>query len=188
MIGKAALLLGILLIVGSLALLLWWQISIGNAAHRMDTYVAKLTERMPAPEPAILEERADNRMPSLRVDGNDFIGLLEFEGMAKVFPVGGDWSGNGQFPSRYWGSIYDGSLVIGASNQRGQINFAKALMNGDRVFLTDMTGNRYSFYITDIFYRKQADNEDLISEESDLTLFVKNIYGFEYIIIRCNAA
>ena len=127
-------------------------------------------------------------MPSLNVDGNDFVGILEFEEAGCSFPVGSDWGKSQQFPCRYYGSVYDGSLVVGATNQNGQITFVKELSVGDTIYFTDMTGNRYRYSITDIIYRDHADNGDLISDTVDLSLFIKNIYAFEYIIIKCNIA
>ena len=37
------------------------------------------------------------------------------------------------------------------------------------------------------YYEKHANKTELQSETSDLTLFIKNIYAFEYLIIYCNA-
>lgn len=45
----------------------------------------------------------------------------------------------------------------------------------------NVEGNRYT--ITGLRYAKHADQTALQWEESMLTLFVKNIYSFEYLII-----
>ena len=44
----------------------------------------------------------------------------------------------------------------------------------------------YSYVVTDIRYENHADQVALHREESALTLFIKNIYAFEYLIIYCN--
>lgn len=178
--------LGCILITGAVALLIWWQVSAGIYASRIDDYLEKLTSLMPPLQSAVPEERTDSRMRSLKVDGNDFIGILEFEEAGCSFPVGRDWGKSAQFPCRYYGSIYDSSLVVGATNQSGQITFVKELSVGDTIYFADMTGNRYRYSITDIIYRDHADNEELITDAVDLSLFIKNIYSFEYIIIKCN--
>lgn len=49
-----------------------------------------------------------------------------------------------------------------------------------------MEGNRFSYTVTDIRYEKSADQSHLQRKESSLTLFIKNIYSFEYIIIYCD--
>lgn len=178
--------LGCILMVGAVALLIWWQVSAGIYADRIGDYLEKITSLIPPPQSAVPEERTDSRMPTLEIGGNDFIGILEFEEAGYSFPVGGDWGKSDQYPCRYYGSVYDGSLVVGATNQKGQITFAKELSVGNTIYFTDMTGNRYRYLITDIVYRDHADNEVLISDTVDLSLFIKNIYGFEYIIIKCN--
>ena len=52
---------------------------------------------------------------------------------------------------------------------------------------TDMEGNRYTYTVTSLRYEQHADQTALDREASDLTLFVKNIYAFEYLIISCRA-
>ena len=67
------------------------------------------------------------------------------------------------------------------------VRFVKEISVGNAVYVTDMTGNQFSYKVTDIQYCDHADNQTLSSESDDLTIFVKNIYAFEYIIIRCSA-
>ncbi len=181
------LILGCILIAGALVTMVWWQVSAEIYANRIYNYLEKISQIIPPPQSAVLENRSDDRMPSLCVDGNDFIGILEFQEAGCAFPVGGSWGKSDQFPCHYYGSIYDGSMVIGATNQRGQIAFAKDLSVGDTIFLADMTGNRYRYSVTDIIYSDHANNDVLISGSDDLTLFIKNIYAFDYIIVKCNA-
>ncbi len=180
------LVIGCILVIGALTTMVWWQVSANIFADRINGYLDTITKLMPPTQSAVLENRTDNRMPSLSVDNNDFIGILEFQEAGCSFPVGGNWGKSNQFPCHYYGSIYDGSLVIGATNQRGQLAFAKDLSVGDTIFLSDMTGNRYRYSVSDIVYRDHANNDVLISESDDLTLFIKNIYAFEYIIVKCN--
>ncbi len=184
---KLCLALGCILIVSALVTMVWWQVSAEIYANRIDDYLEKIWQIIPPPQAAVLENRTDNRMPSLCVDGNDFIGVLEFQETGCSFPVGGNWGKSDQFPCHYYGSIYDGSLVVGATNQRGQLAFAKELSVGNTIFFTDMTGNRYRYSVTDIIYCDHANNDVLISVSDDLTLFIKNIYAFEYMIVKCNA-
>ncbi len=181
------LVLGCLLIAGALVTVVWWQVSAKIYADRINGYLDTLTKLMPPPQSAVLENRTDNRMPSLSVDGNDFIGILEFQGTGCSLPVGSNWGKSDRFPCRYYGSVYDGSMVVGATNQKGQLTFVKELSVGNTIFFTDMTGSRYCYSVTDIIYCDHANNDVLISESDDLILFIKNIYAFEYIIVKCNA-
>ena len=56
----------------------------------------------------------------------------------------------------------------------------------DDVTFTDMEGNRFSYSVTDIRYEKKADQSTLLRKDGSLTLFIKNVYAFEYILIYCD--
>jgi hypothetical protein len=100
--------------------------------------------------------------------------------------VGADWGNASRYPCRFSGSIYDSTIRIGATSQKGQYDFYRQISVGDAVFFTDMTGNRYAYAVTDIRYAKHADEASLNRREAALTLFIKNPYGFEYILIFCD--
>ena len=79
-------------------------------------------------------------------------------------------------------------MQIGATSQKGQYDFYREVSVGDSVFFTDMEGNRFSYTVMDIRYEKHADQAILQREDSALTLFVKNVYALEYIVIFCDTA
>lgn len=178
---------GIVLILLSMTVLIFWQSGIKRNAEALSEYVQTLEELIPEVQSAVIEPRANNAMPSINVHGNDFIAILELPANNASFPVGASWGDIDAYPCLYTGSAYDGSLIIGTSNQKGQFAFAKEISVGNAVYVTDMTGNQFSYRVADIQYCDHADNQTLSSESDDLTIFVKNIYAFEYIIIRCSA-
>ena len=87
---------------------------------------------------------------------------------------------------RYNGSIYDSTLQIGATSQKGQYDFYREISVGDTVIFTDVEGNRYTYTVTNLQYESHADQNTLNREKSALTLFIKNVYDFEYLIISCD--
>lgn len=175
--------IGMLALAG--AVLLFWQINIHSAAKKAEGYVSVLRTRMPAPQGAVPEARQNNAMPVLSVDGVDFVGILEMPRFGSILPVAGGWGKTSQYPCRYVGSVYDRTLQIGATTQAGQYDFYREISVGDGVYFTDMEGNRYTYQVTDIRYEQHADNTALSKKDADLTLFVKNIYAMEYIVIFC---
>ena len=181
------LIVGIVLILLSMSLLIFWQSRIKRNAEALSVYVQTLEELIPEVQSAVVEPRVNNAMPSLNVYGNNFIAILELPANDASLPVGASWSDMDAYPCLYTGSAYDGSLIVGTSNQKGQFDFVKEISVGNAVYVTDMTGNQFSYKVTDIQYCDHADNQTLSSESDDLTIFVKNIYAFEYIIIRCSA-
>ncbi|MBO5726480.1 MAG: hypothetical protein J6S00_05420, partial [Clostridia bacterium] len=71
--------------------------------------------------------------------------------------------------------------------QKGQYAFYSEISVGDTVLFTDMSGNQYTLYVTNLRYQKHADKAALERENAALTLFIKNVYDFEYLIVSCDA-
>jgi sortase A len=125
-------------------------------------------------------------MSVLSVDGTDFVGIVEIPCYESALPVCADWGKISQYPCHFRGSIYDSTMQVGATTQKGQYDFYRDLSVGDTITYTDVEGNRYTFSIASLRYEKHADQSVLQREAAPLTLFIKNIYSFEYLIISCN--
>ena len=179
------LIIGICLLITAAVLLVTWQLLISSAESKTIEYVSTIRELIPEPQGAVPEERRDNTMSSLSVDGTDFIGIMELPRFGSALPVCTDWKSTTKYPCRFDGSIYDRTLKIGATTQKGQYSFYRDISVGDSLLFTDTEGNLFSYNVTDIRYSDSADLEALQMKDSDLTLFIKNIYAFEYIIIYC---
>ena len=163
-----------------------WQWSVRSSERKM-AYCAEMIHTLtPEPQSAIPEERSDNTMSVLSIDGTDYVGILEIPRYGSTLPVCADWGEVTKHPCCLKGSIYDGTMQVGGTSQKGQYDFYREISAGDLVYFTDMEGNRYSYAVTDICYEKHADQAALQSQEAALTLFIKNVFGFEYIVVFCN--
>ena len=187
-IQKALIPIGVLLILSATIALIVWQSNISISENRAEQYVSEILSLIPQPQDSYPDPRRDNTMPTLLLDGVGFIGVIEIPRYASSLPIGGKWGKSNKYPCRFDGSIYDGTLQIGATSQKGQYDFYRALTLGDAVYLTDMEGNRYSLDITDLYYADHVDQASLSRTHAALTLFIKNIYGFEYLIVCCNVS
>ena len=177
---------GICLLVVAAVALAFWQWRIYSAQQNAANYVQTIGALIPQPQGAVLEERLDNTMPILQVDGANFVGILEMPKFASSLPVCSLWDDVSKYPCRLRGSVYDRTIQIGATSQKGQYDFYREISVGDAVFFTDMEGNRFSYEITDIRYESHADQAALHREDAALVLFIKNVYSLEYIILFCN--
>ena len=185
-IQKICMLLGICLLAGAVVTLALWNWNIAQSEKQAPYYVQTLRALIPEPRDAVPEERRDNTMSVLSVDGADFVGILALPGHASALPVCADWGQISQYPCRFGGSIYNGTMQIGATTQKGQYDFYRELSVGDTVIFTDVEGNRYTFAITSLRYEQHADQAALQHGKAPLTLFLKNIYSFEYLIVFCD--
>ena len=181
------LLLGAILLALALAGMLLWQWQICDAREKAEGYVTALRQLTPQAQGAMPEARSNNTMPVLSLEGVDFAGILEMPRFGSALPVGAKWGKISSYPCCYFGSVYDGTLQLGATTQEGQYDFYREICVGDMVYFTDLEGNRYGYTVTAMRYAQHAAQTALQREEADLTLFVKNVYAFEYLIIFCNA-
>ena len=177
---------GICLVVAAVLLPVLWHVGIRSAEQKMEADLNMIRKLIPQPQNAVVEERRYNSMPILSLDGRDFVGILEMPQYGLSLPVCADWGKVNRYPCRFGGSVYDRTIQIGGTSQEGQFDFYREISPGDAVCFTDMEGNRYTYAVTDIRYEKHADQTALSRKESAFTVFVKNIYGFEYIVIFCN--
>ena len=182
---KILILLGVCFLIAAASLTLLWQYGIHTWAQNTQRYVQTIRSLIPEPQGAGLEERSDHTMPLLSLDGIDFVGILEMPLQEAALPVCADWAEHQKYLSRFDGSIYDGSMQIGGTSQKGQMDFFREISVGDSVLFTDMEGNRYHYTVTDLRYAPHADQNTLQRADGELTLFVKNLFAFEYLIISC---
>jgi sortase A len=187
-IQKICILVGVCLLVSAVVILALWRWNITDSEKQAQYYVSTLRALIPEPQNAVPEERRDNTMSVLSVDGINFVGLLELPRYGSELPVCADWGKSSKYPCRFSGSIYDSTMQIGATTQKGQYDFYHELSVGDTVIYTDAEGNRYTFTISSLYYKKHADQAALHQKEAPLTLFIKNIYSFEYLIVFCDVA
>ena len=185
-VSRIFIILGLCLLVVAAAVLFSWQWGIGASAEKAETCVHTLRALLPEPQDTFPEERRDNEMPVLSIQGTDFVGILELPYHGSALPVCANWGDIYKYPCRLSGSVYDRGIQIGATSQKGQYDFYRELCLGDHVCFTDMEGNRFTYTITDIRYSKHADQEALQRVDAGLTLFIKNVYAFEYIIVFCD--
>lgn len=187
-IQKICIIVGVCLIIAAAVTLALWRWNIHNSEKQVQYYVNTLRSLIPEPQAAVPEERRNNTMSVLSVDGIDFVGLLELPRYESVLPVCADWGKTSRYPCRFTGSIYDGTMQLGATTQKGQYDFYRELSVGDTIHYTDVEGNRYTFTITSLCSEKHADQAALQRKEAALTLFIKNIYSFEYLVAFCDVA
>ena len=185
---KVCILAGVCLIAGAIITLFLWQWNINVSIRKSQDYVNTLRTSIPAPQSAVPEERQNNIMPVLSVAGTDFVGVIEMPRYSSVLPVCANWGHASKYPSLFSGSIYNRTLQIGATSQKGQYDFYREISVGDTVLFTDTSGNCYTLKVTSLHYEKHADQTTLTQDDGAMTLFIKNTYAFEYLIVNCDIA
>ena len=150
-------------------------------------------ERLAAEMERLLPERSvgvpgsEDGMPVLQLDGEDFVALLEIPSCGMRLPVADAWDGSGihGVPTRFCGSAYDHTLVIGGADDPRQFGFCDEIGHGEVVTVTDMTGAVFTYEVCRIDRSKTAEAQWLAKDGFDLTLFCRGLYSMEYIAVRC---
>ncbi|MBE6707903.1 MAG: hypothetical protein E7578_01505 [Ruminococcaceae bacterium] len=186
--SKILIVTGVLLVLVSLVLLVGWRITANTAKDRAEDIVDSLEKLLPKRSTGITAEYSDMNMPVLELDGHDLVAIIEIPELKVSLPVGSVWESSGiaSYPRRFTGTVYDGSLVIGGADQKGQFDFIGKTDIGMSVVVTDMTGAEFSYTVSRVDRSASADAEVICSDDPGLTLFARDAYSMEYIIVRCS--
>ena len=76
-IRKILIIIGVCLLAAAIVLLFAWQWTIHMSEQKAKENVNVIRELIPEPQGAVPEERRENTMSTLSIDGTDFVGILE---------------------------------------------------------------------------------------------------------------
>ena len=178
--------LGVFLIVASIVTVISIPILQNRREKEAKETVSLLKELIPQIHRGAYDDRINIDMPAMEINGNNYSGIIELPKHSVSLPVGAEWNTDAipHYPHRYSGSVYNGSLVIGGSGNKGQFDFMKTISIGDAVFFTDMTGASYSFTVFDIKVKNNISTDDF-SENYGIVLFAKDSLKDEFTIVYC---
>lgn len=178
--------LGAILVIASIGLLVYsmrgYEIDTNNAIVQIEKLMPKITQSVP-------QEKGNNTMSSMEIDGESYVALLEMDMYKFKMPVRSVWDEKAveAVPCRYSGSIYNNSLVIAATDAEGQMDFVNSVNTGDRLTVTDMRGEQFSYKVVKVENSNTATDEELNTDEFDLTIFVEYSGPTDYLFIRCDS-
>ena len=180
--------LGFVLIVLSLLILVADKCMASYHRNATAQLLQQMESLVPDAETGNPADYSDVQLPVLQLDGKEFSGRIRFPDYGCTLPMGHHWdtAALSKYPCRFWGSLYDGTLVVGGKDQSGQFDFFHRMDIGDKVIITDMTGVQFSFLVSRIDRSKTADSDILIQDSWDLTIFARDSQSLEYILLRCN--
>ncbi len=187
-LSRALLIAGILLLSLALLLLLLEVTAQKKAPTARAQVLSILYRSMPTPHDAAPDDRIDMTMPAIKVQKDSYCGILQIPRYEVELPLLETWDPGKQAlaPGRFTGSLYDGTLVIGASDQAGQMQCADRIEHGELLLITDMTGGRYSYTVKQILIKRHLPAQTLVTRDADLVLFVKNSFSLDYTVILCD--
>ena len=126
-------------------------------------------------------------MPTVEVNGQECVGMIEIPALGLKLPVISEWSDAKlkKAPCRYSGSAYLKNMIIAGHNYRTHFSGIKRLNPGDSVVFTDADGNVFSYEVAEIETVGGYDIEKMEAGDWDLTLFTCTNKGKARAAVRC---
>jgi len=177
------------LIVSAVIIIGYQELHQQQGINHVKQTVSVLENMIPPIQNGQPSNRGNYTMPCLELDGVDYIGLIEAPSLHIKLPIGNAWSVDQiqQHPCRYDGSMYNRSLILGGIDHVGQFGFLSTMSIGDAIYITDVTGVRFTYSISSVERANEISDSALSTQQHDLVLFTKDSLHMDYVIIHCVA-
>ena len=126
-------------------------------------------------------------MPTVMINGREYIGKLEIPAIDIEIPVQSSWSYDALkvSPCRYQGSAYLSDFVVCAHNYDYHFGRIKKLQMNDTIIFTDIPGHRLEYKVCEVEILKPTAIDEMRTGDWDMTLFTCTIGGRTRVTVRC---
>ncbi len=126
-------------------------------------------------------------MPLAHIEGQDYIGTVEFPSLYKKLPVISTWDYDKMklAPCVFSGTPYKDNLILIAHNYDTHFGDIGNLITGDEVKVSDMDGNPFVYKVVEKEVLNPDETATLKAGEWDLTLVTCTITGKTRLAVRC---
>ena len=198
-IGRACMIVGILLILGALALLGYNQWDANRADKASQDALGKLEETLTETmedktkdeEPVVQPELdPEQEMTVTDIDGWGYIGCLSIPSIGLELPVMSEWSYPRLkiAPCRQFGSSRTDDLVIAAHNYESHFGKLTSLTAGDSVIFTDMDGIVNEYVVNKVEVLDPHSVEEVEHSGYALVLYTCTYGGKTRVTVFCDRA
>ena len=157
-------------------------------AHDMDASERSSVRQEDVKNAPVYELHPDMTMPTVDADGHTYVGFLEIPAIKRILPVMDAWSYPNLkiAPCRFVGTVYAHDMIVCAHNYDRHFGLIKTLEEGDKVFFTDVYGDRFSYEVSEVTILQPTDVDEMKDPDDwDLTLFTCTIGGATRVTVRC---
>jgi sortase A len=191
--GTLCMMAGLLLIGAALVLFCYNKWDANRADQAAQAVASSLAEQIPEwtdeTEVDVMATLAGKEMPTIEVDGQSYIGLLEVPSLDLTLPVMEEWDYDRlkTAPCRYAGSAYEDDLVVAGHNYSRHFSQLKWLPTGSEIKFTDVDGNVFRYTVTQVETLQPDETDRMVeaSDDWDLTLFTCTTGGGSRCTLRC---
>ena len=183
--------LGTVLILGAVLLLLYnhyedWKA--GEAARASVSEIKQNIAEFDTGHQKSTGGAPSSEMPTIEIDGYDYIGYLSIPALNLELPVMSKWDYARLkiAPCRQFGSVWTDDLVIAGHNYSRHFGSLSALAAGDGVAFTDMNGDTVDYSVADVKTLQPTEVDWVEHSGFDLILYTCTYGGKTRIVVCCN--
>ena len=190
-LGTVCIVLGVLLMLAAGGLYAYNRYEDAHAGAEAQTVVQDLEEKVVEKTETAAEstpEEMTAELPSVFVDGYDYVGVLTIPALDLRLPVMQDWSYPKLkiAPCRQYGSSRTNDLVIAAHNYETHFGKIGTLAVGDEVRFTDMDGIDTYYSVQKVEVHEPTDVDAVKNSGYDLVLYTCTYGGKTRIVVFCD--
>ena len=190
-LGTVCIVLGVLLMLAAGGLYAYNRYEDAHAGAEAQTVVQDLEEKVvekTETAAASTPEEVTAELPSVFVDGYDYVGVLTIPALDLRLPVMQDWSYPKLkiAPCRQYGSSRTNDLVIAAHNYETHFGKIGTLAVGDEVRFTDMDGIDNYYSVQKVEVHDPTDVDAVKNSGFDLVLYTCTYGGKTRIVVFCD--
>lgn len=185
---------GLLLIAGAVGITIYnivWEERARAASRQATQQLAQAITEAEHQEEMIPDyvKYPHMEMPTVKIDGKHYIGILEIPDLALSLPVMAGECTQDKLkvsPCWYTGSVYMDDMVIAAHNYRSHFGELNTLKPGSEVYFIDGDANIFSYTVGWAEVLDATAVEDMKNApDRDLTLFTCTYGGRQRYTVRC---
>lgn len=182
--AKSLMVIGALLVAGSILLLCYNNYSDKKAGEKSQEVIAPLLE--------LVDEDKNSwngkELTEKEVDGNMYVGFVSIPKLGLQLPVLSHWETKTSriAPSRCAGNAQTNDLVLAAHSYRYHFGFIGKLEPKDSIIFKDMDGREYFYEVKSVEYVYPTQKQEVMNSGYDLTLYTCTYSATKRIVVFCD--
>ena len=182
--GTACIVTGLLLVAAALFFVSRNLDESSQADRRAQDVAARLEKSISA---GLGDTDSIDEMPTIDIDGNAYIGILEIPDSKLALPIMEEWSDEklNISPCRYSGSYLTDDLVIAGHNYIRHFSPLRRIGIGSDIYFITVRGKVLRYQVDNVETLRSTQVEDMTSSDWDMTLFTCTPGGKSRLTVRC---
>ena len=185
--GTICVFIGVVCLICSVGFIAYNRWEAANAANVAGSLLEDVQSVIA--EQNVEQNDTQTNMPTIKVDGYEYIGILSIPVLDLELPVLTNWSYAKlkKAPCHYYGSYYEKDFVIAAHNYKAHFGRLSELQSGDAIVFTDVSGTAHRYEVVLLETLPKEATKEMITSGFDLSLYTCTLGGGSRVTVRCKS-